>query len=111
MGCVDAIGMVTRERLVSTALGGSAVGLFGLSVLGFLDRIEMGRVAAGLLAVGAVVATIATLRSESGRVPTRGDVRSGSSAGRVIALAVIMMTLAAVGYLVFVAFEMRDFTF
>jgi hypothetical protein len=53
-------GLVTRERLVSTALGGSAVGLFGLSVLGFLDRIEMGRVAAGLLAVGAVVATIAT---------------------------------------------------
>ena len=111
MECVDVVGMVTRERLVSTALGGSAVGLFGLSVLGFLDRIKVGRVAAGLLAVGAVVATIATLRSESDRSPTRDDVRSGSSAGRVIALAAIMMTLAAVAYLVFVAFEMRDFTF
>jgi hypothetical protein len=103
--------MVTRERLVSTALGGSAVGMFALSVLGFLDRIEMGRVAAGLLAVGAVVATIATFRSENDQIPTRGDVRSGSSAGRVIALAMIMMTLAAVAYLVFVAFEKRDFTF
>ncbi len=80
MGCVDAIGMVTRERLVSTALGGSAVGLFGLSVLGFLDRIEMGRVAAGLLAVGAVVAAIATLRSE--RVGSPRETKSVAVARR-----------------------------
>lgn len=109
--CVDGTGMVTRERLVSIALGTSAVGLFGLSVLGFLNRIETGGVAAGVLAVGAVVATTATLRSESGRVPTRDDVRRGSSVGRVMTLVVIVLILAAVAYLVFVAFGMRDFTF
>jgi hypothetical protein len=37
---------------------------FGLSVLGFLDRVP-----ADLLAGGAVVATIATVGSESDRIP------------------------------------------
>jgi hypothetical protein len=93
-------------------LGGSAVGLFGLSVLGFMNRIEIGRSAEALLATGAVVLTVATFRSEGHRVPLRErPSRRGSSTGRVIMLVVITLTVAAVAYLIFVAFEMRDFTF
>ncbi len=109
---VDAIGMFSRERLVSLVLGASAVGLVGLSIAAFLDRVEIGRGAEALLATGGVLFTIATFRSESHRVPVRdGLARRGSSAGRVITLVVIALTVAAVAYLIFVAFEMRDFTF
>jgi len=104
--------MLSRERLVSLMLGGSAVGLFGLSVLGFMNRIEIGRSAEALLATGAVVLTVATFISEGHRVPLRErPSHRGSSMGRVIMLVVITVTVAVVAYLIFVALAMRDFTF
>jgi hypothetical protein len=50
--------------------------------------------------------------AEDDAVPLRErPSRRGSSTGRVIMLVVITLTVAAVAYLIFVAFEMRDFTF
>jgi hypothetical protein len=102
--------MVRRERLLSVPLGVCALALFGLCVLGFVGNIQIGLVTETLLAIGAVTCVGASLEIESRRI-TPERFRRIASLGRVAMLAVIVLTIAAIGYLVFIAVSMRDFTF
>jgi hypothetical protein len=77
---------------------------------GLLGRIQMG-VAAEILSAGmAVSLTIATLEIESRGIP-RHLAQISTYVGRVVMVAVIVLTVAAIGYLIFIAVAMRDFTF
>jgi len=101
--------MVRRQRLLSVSFGVCGLALFGLCVLGFAGNVQMELVTETLLAIGAVTCIGACLQVESRR--NSGPVPQERSLGRVVMLAVVVLTMAAVGYLVFVAVSMRDFTF